>query len=158
MNPIPPRLSPIGGLGLEFDLSQGDLLSVNIDSRKKIPATILLKAFGVPNNEELLKLFDAKEEEVDLLEEAVKGLLAAEDVYTEEGREVLRKNERISKEHLEELWKIGRTKVRVWTVDHALGGNPGAGCYQGDRRGYSGAVSGGSAPTSPPGWRTPGST
>jgi DNA-directed RNA polymerase subunit beta len=114
------KIIPDRGAWLEFDLSQGDLLSVNIDSRKKIPATILLKAFGVPNNEELLKLFDAKEEEVDLLEEAVKGLLAAEDVYTEEGREVLRKNERISKEHLEELWKIGRTKVRVWAVDHAL--------------------------------------
>lgn len=68
------KIIPDRGAWLEFSLTPGDMLSVNIDNRKKIPVTILLKAFGVRNNEEILSRFDAKEIEVDLDEEELKAL------------------------------------------------------------------------------------
>ena len=114
------KVIPDRGAWLEFDLSPGDVLSVNIDNRKKIPITMLLKAFGVPNNDDLLLRFGATEEEVELVEEEVKGLLIAESVANATGHAVVRKNERLTKEHLEELWKLGRSHVRVWRVDRAL--------------------------------------
>ena len=114
------KVIPDRGAWLEFDLTPGDLLSVKIDNRKKIPVTMLLKAFGVGSGDEILRLFDAKEVELDLVEEEIKGRLLAETVVNPDGQVLLRKNERITKEHLETLWNQGRTKVWVWDVDPGL--------------------------------------
>jgi DNA-directed RNA polymerase subunit beta len=114
------KVIPDRGAWLEFDLTPGDILSVNIDNRKKIPVTMLLKAFGIPNNDELLRLFGAESEEVDLIEEEARGRLLAEAVLNEAGQTVIRRNGRLTKENLETLWNMGRTTVRVWNVDNAL--------------------------------------
>ncbi|MDD3707100.1 MAG: DNA-directed RNA polymerase subunit beta [Aminobacterium sp.] len=114
------KIIPDRGAWLEFSLSPGDVLSVNIDNRKKLPATILLKAFGVSSNEEILEMFGATVIEVDLTEEDVKGRLIAETIVDGEGNEIVVKNDRLTKEHLEALWSQGRTKVHVWSVDPAI--------------------------------------
>ena len=114
------KVIPDRGAWLEFDLTPGDILSVNIDNRKKIPVTMLLKAFGIPNNDEVLRLFGAESEEVDLIEEEARGRLLAEAILNEAGQTVIRRNDRLTKEHLEALWNMGRTTVRVWNVDNAL--------------------------------------
>lgn len=116
------KVIPDRGAWLEFDLTPGDVLSVNIDNRKKIPVTMFLKAFGVADDEEVLSLFDAREVDVDLVEEEVKGHLIAEDVVDEGGDVVIARNERLTKEHLEKLWHLGRTRIRLWDVDSALAG------------------------------------
>ncbi|HAF49969.1 MAG: DNA-directed RNA polymerase subunit beta [Synergistales bacterium 54_24] len=114
------KVIPDRGAWLDFDLTPGEILSVNIDNRRKVPATTLLKAFGVPNDDELLLLFGAKKEEVDLVEEEVRGKLLAEPVIDETGKVVIPKNDRITKEHLELLWNMGRTRVCLWNVDSSL--------------------------------------
>ena len=108
------------GAWLEFSLTPGDMLSVNIDNRKKIPVTILLKAFGVRNNEEILSRFDAKEIEVDLDEEELKGRLTASAIHDQDGNLVVAKNDRLTKEHLEKIAALGRTKVSVWDIDSSI--------------------------------------
>jgi DNA-directed RNA polymerase subunit beta len=50
------RVIPARGSWLDFEFDTKDLLYVRIDRRKKIPATIVLKALGY-TNEELLKTF-----------------------------------------------------------------------------------------------------
>ena len=114
------KVIPDRGAWMEFDLSPGDQLSVKVDNRKKIPVTMLLKAFGVPSNEELLKLFGAKEIEKDIVEEEIKGMLLAESIVDPQGHVLIKKNERLAREHLEILWNQARTRVWVWDVDPAI--------------------------------------
>lgn len=120
------KVIPDRGAWMEFDLPKGeppvkvDPISVKVDSRKKIPVTLLIKAFGVDSNEELLKMFDATEVEMDLTEDDVKGMLLAENIVGEDGTILIKKNDPLSKEHLETLWNQGRTKVWVWDVDPSI--------------------------------------
>jgi DNA-directed RNA polymerase subunit beta len=81
---------------MEFELASGNVLSVKIDNRKKIPVTLMLRAFGIETTDELLKLFDAKEVERDLVDDDVRGMLLAESYRLEEFR---RGSGRNSKEH-----------------------------------------------------------
>ncbi|MCF7934909.1 MAG: DNA-directed RNA polymerase subunit beta, partial [Synergistales bacterium] len=114
------KVIPDRGAWLEFDLTPGDVLSVNIDNRKKIPVTMLLKAFGIAEEDEILHLFGGYAEEVELIEEEVRGRLIAEPIVNDAGDEVIKKNDRLTKEHLEELWNLGRTRVHIWNVDSSL--------------------------------------
>ena len=50
------RVIPSRGSWLDFEFDAKDILYVRIDRRKKLPATIVLKALGY-SNEELLKIF-----------------------------------------------------------------------------------------------------
>ena len=51
------RIIPQRGSWVEILLDVDDVLTVNIDRRKKMPATILLRALGYSSNEQLLSLF-----------------------------------------------------------------------------------------------------
>ncbi len=107
------KIIPERGAWLEFVMAN-DQLSVNIDNRKKLPGTLLLKAFGLSENEELLKAFGAVEEELDIVEEEAAGRLLAEDILDRNGVALIRRGERLDKDRLEILWDLGRTKVRTW--------------------------------------------
>ncbi|MFA5480981.1 MAG: DNA-directed RNA polymerase subunit beta, partial [Bacilli bacterium] len=50
-------LIPTRGTWLEFEADQKDLISVRIDRQRKMNATILLKALGFEDSNELIKLF-----------------------------------------------------------------------------------------------------
>ena len=114
------KIIPERGAWLEFALSQGEPLTVNIDNRKKIPATLLLKIFGAGSNEGVLELFNSRTVEKDVSEDDVRGLLSAESVLDPDGGVILPRNRLITKEHLEALWDMGRTKVRVWDADPSI--------------------------------------
>jgi DNA-directed RNA polymerase subunit beta len=51
------RIIPYRGSWVEFTLDVNDVMHVNIDSRRKIPATTLLRALGYSTNEEIVNLF-----------------------------------------------------------------------------------------------------
>jgi len=51
------RVIPFRGSWVDFVIDTRDVLSAIIDRRRKFPATILLRAFGYPTNEDILKLF-----------------------------------------------------------------------------------------------------
>jgi DNA-directed RNA polymerase subunit beta len=51
------RIIPYRGSWVEFTLDVNDVMHVNIDSRRKIPATTLLRALGYSTDEEILNLF-----------------------------------------------------------------------------------------------------
>ena len=120
------KLIPDRGAWMEFDLPKGEPptkvepISVKVDNRKKIPITMLLKAFGVGSDEEVLRLFDAKEKQVDMAEDEVKGMLLAEAIVAADGAALIKKNERLTKDHLDTLWNQGRTKIWIWDVDPVI--------------------------------------
>jgi DNA-directed RNA polymerase subunit beta len=51
------RIIPVRGSWVEILLDVDDVLTVNIDRRKKMPATVLLRALGYGNDEQILGLF-----------------------------------------------------------------------------------------------------
>jgi len=87
------RLIPYRGSWLEFEFDANDVLHVRVDRRRKLLATILLRAIGYHNNEEILKRFYERDtlhlQKRDILLEVnapgAMGYRAARDVH--EGRE-----------------------------------------------------------------------
>ncbi|MGM0425078.1 MAG: DNA-directed RNA polymerase subunit beta [Thermodesulfobacteriota bacterium] len=55
------RIIPMRGSWLDFDFDHKDILYVRIDRRRKMPATILLKAMGLSKEEILHYFYDAEE-------------------------------------------------------------------------------------------------
>ncbi|MGC9031269.1 MAG: DNA-directed RNA polymerase subunit beta [Minisyncoccia bacterium] len=51
------KIIPNRGAWLEFEIEQNDIFTVKINRQRKIEATILLKAFGVKDNEKLKRIF-----------------------------------------------------------------------------------------------------
>ena len=51
------ELRPLRGSWLEFIISRNDVVSVRIDRHRKFPVTVFLRAIGISQDEELLKLF-----------------------------------------------------------------------------------------------------
>ncbi len=51
------EIRPIRGSWLEFFVSRNDVISVRIDRRRKFPVTTLIRALGVPSDEEIINAF-----------------------------------------------------------------------------------------------------
>ena len=56
------RIIPFRGSWVEFEFDVNDVLFVHIDSRRKLPVTLLLRAIGYSTDEEILRLFYPIEE------------------------------------------------------------------------------------------------
>jgi DNA-directed RNA polymerase subunit beta len=67
------KIIPNKGAWLEFETEASGFIGVKINRRRKVPATTLLKAFGIPSNEELRKKFiDVDKGEIKFIEETLK--------------------------------------------------------------------------------------
>jgi DNA-directed RNA polymerase subunit beta len=67
------KIIPNRGSWLEFETELSGAISVKIDRKRKIPATALLRAFGVSDNNSLKKLFeDVDKGEINFIEETLK--------------------------------------------------------------------------------------
>ncbi len=51
------KLIPSRGAWLEFETARRDILSVKVDRKRKLPATVLLRAIGYGSDEEIFELF-----------------------------------------------------------------------------------------------------
>ncbi|HET7034700.1 MAG TPA: DNA-directed RNA polymerase subunit beta [Thermomicrobiaceae bacterium] len=56
------KLIPSRGAWLEFETSNRNVLSVKVDRKRKLPATILLRAIGYADNDEIRALFEDVED------------------------------------------------------------------------------------------------
>ncbi|MCD6177979.1 DNA-directed RNA polymerase subunit beta [bacterium] len=52
------KIIPNRGSWLEFDTEPSGVITVKIDRKRKLPVTVLLRAFGVEENQEIKKLFE----------------------------------------------------------------------------------------------------
>lgn len=108
------KLIPDRGAWLDFALVAGDIVSVNIDNRRKLPVTLLLKAFGAANNDEIISMFAEEPVFVDLeaaISDAQNGMakerwrLSAEDVFDDNGRLIVRRGEAVNATILDTLYR-----------------------------------------------------
>jgi len=121
------RVIPYRGSWLDFEFDPKDLLYVRIDRRRKLPATILLRALGYNSEEILEKFFDTSifhyKKETFTLEldpERLRGEIAAFDIVDKKGGVVVEKGRRITARHIRELQKGKVTSLQV-TEEYMLG-------------------------------------
>ena len=112
------RVIPARGSWLDFEFDTKDLLYVRIDRRKKLPATIVLKALGY-TNEDLLKTFYPVERIVNrdgrlsrALSEVLVGMRAPENIeIPQTGEHVVKEGGRITRAAFKKLQAAGLTEI-----------------------------------------------
>ena len=121
------RVIPYRGSWLDFEFDPKDLLYVRIDRRRKLPATILLRALGYNSEEILDRFFDTSifhyKKEVFTLEldpERLRGEIASFDIVDKKGGVIVAKGRRITARHIRELEKGKVTTLQV-TQEYMLG-------------------------------------
>ncbi|HVL00826.1 MAG TPA: DNA-directed RNA polymerase subunit beta [Dongiaceae bacterium] len=113
------RIIPYRGSWLDFEFDPKDLVFVRIDRRRKLPATILLRALGYENEEMLDMFFDTNTVTVEggvfklkLIPERLRGetamfdIKAGDEVVVEEGR-------RVTARHIRQLEKAKIESLEV---------------------------------------------
>ncbi|VAW78313.1 DNA-directed RNA polymerase beta subunit [hydrothermal vent metagenome] len=113
------RVIPYRGSWLDFEFDHKDALFVRIDRRRKLPATVLLRALGY-ETEQILDLFfetnnfHLKGETVslDLVPERLRGETASFDIKIK-GKVIVEEGRRITAKHIRELDKAGVKTLEV---------------------------------------------
>src|SRR6476659_1702070 len=119
------RIIPYRGSWLDFEFDARDILYVRIDRRRKMPATILLKAFGF-SSDDLLKMYYPVEEirvaKGKLLRkldpEIHQGMRASTEVVDKSGKEPLvREGAKLTKGIIAKLKAAGVKEIPVATSE-----------------------------------------
>jgi len=113
------RVIPYRGSWLDFEFDHKDAVYVRIDRRRKIPATILLRALGY-ENEEMIKIFfetnkfslSADKLMFHVIPERLRGEMAVFDIK-HDGKVVIEEGRRITAKHVRQLEKSGVTEIEV---------------------------------------------
>ena len=113
------RVIPYRGSWLDFEFDHRDNLYVRIDRRRKLPATVLLRALGY-NTEQILGLFfdtveidfKSKSISMELVPESLRGETASFDIKV--GKDVIvEKGMKITARHVRQLKKAEVTSIEV---------------------------------------------
>jgi len=106
------RVIPYRGSWLDFEFDPKDYLYVRIDRRRKLPATILLRALGMSTPDILNTFFETdtfslvkNEIRLELIPTRMRGMQFDFDVKTAKGEVIVEAGRRISGRHVRELEK-----------------------------------------------------
>ena len=108
------RVIPYRGSWLDFEFDPKDMVYVRIDRRRKLPATILLRALGYSSEEILGMFFDTttyhlseSEISLDLVADRLRGEIVAFDIVDGKGKVLVEKDRRITGKHIRQIAKAG---------------------------------------------------
>ena len=114
------RVIPYRGSWLDFEYDPKDQLFVRIDRRRKLPATILLRALGMSNEEILDYFFDnvhfkigAETVSTDLVPERLRGEAASFDIKDPDGNVIVEMGRRVTARHIRQLQKANIEKLNA---------------------------------------------
>ena len=114
------RVIPYRGSWLDFEFDPKDCLFVRIDRRRKLPATIILRALGCTSEEILglffdVNVFHVKKNgfSVDLEPERLLGEVASFDIVTRDGKVVVEAGTRVTKRHVNLLIESRNKRLDV---------------------------------------------
>ncbi len=114
------RVIPYRGSWLDFEFDPKDLVYCRIDRRRKIHATILLRALGY-TTEQMLDIFfetdkfeiSAKGIKLDLVADRLRGETASFEITDKKGNVIVEKERRITARHIRDIEKAGLTSLTV---------------------------------------------
>lgn len=124
------RVIPYRGSWLDFEFDPKDLVYCRIDRRRKIPATILLRALGYDTQEMLDIFFDTNEFKITkqgialaLIPDRLRGETATFDIKDKKGKVIVKNDRRITARHIREMDKVGLKQLMVpaeYLIGHIL--------------------------------------
>src|SRR5512143_1724632 len=114
------RVIPYRGSWLDFEFDPKDILYFRVDRRRKMPATILLKAIGLSPEQILAHFFRFDTFTVadeggfmELVPERLRGEIARFDITDKTGKIIVAKDKRITVRHIREMQEAGIDKLTV---------------------------------------------
>ena len=114
------RVIPYRGSWLDFEFDPKDCVFVRIDRRRKLPATILLRALGFTSEQMLEMFFETNEFHVkkdgfsiDLIPERMRGDVASFEIKDKKGERIVEVGRRITARHVRLLEKAGLHRLDV---------------------------------------------
>jgi len=114
------RIIPYRGSWVEFDLDVNDIMYAHIDSRRKVPVTTLLRAFGYSTNQEILTFF-YETEKVELSgrkQAKLAGRISAETVADKQtGEVIISAGESLTDAHLDRLKELKISNLKLILLD-----------------------------------------
>ena len=120
------RVIPYRGSWLDFEFDHKDCLFVRIDRRRKLPATILLRALAFSSEEILSDFFDTNTVRItdtgfilDLIPERLRGEIAPFEIKAG-GKVIVEAGRRITVRHVRQIEKAGIKTLEV-PVEYLLG-------------------------------------
>ncbi len=121
------RVIPYRGSWLDFEFDAKDLVYVRIDRRRKLPATILLRALGYSSEEMLAMFFEVDSFHIEgdmvtfkLVPDRLRGEVAAFDIQDESGKIIVEEGRRITGRNIRQIAKAKISELEV-PVDYLLG-------------------------------------
>src|SRR5690625_301661 len=122
------RIIPYRGSWLDFEFDPKDLVFVRIDRRRKLPATILMRALGYSSQEMLEMFFEnsvfeiGKDGEIifQLVPSRLRGDVATFDIKDKKGKVLIEEGRRITARHIRQLEKAGIDQMEV-PMEYLLG-------------------------------------
>ena len=114
------RVIPYRGSWLDFEFDPKDLVFVRIDRRRKIPATVLLRALGY-NAEQMLEMFferdqialDDKKLTLTLVAERLRGVTLDFNLQDAAGNVLVEADRRITARHIRDINRAGIAAIDV---------------------------------------------
>ena len=114
------RLIPYRGSWLDFEFDPKDCLFVRIDRRRKLPATVILRALGY-DTEQILSMFyqtnlfhiNRENVTLELVPQRLRRELAAIEIKDNKGKVIVEANRRISARHVNLIEKAGLHKLEL---------------------------------------------
>ena len=121
------RVIPYRGSWLDFEFDPKDLLFVRIDRRRKLPASILLRALGL-STQDILGMFfetdsfhiDGEQVKVELVPSRLRGQQFDFELKTSKGEVLVEAGRRITARHIREMEK-SRIKQLIVPMEFLLG-------------------------------------
>jgi DNA-directed RNA polymerase subunit beta len=115
------RIIPYRGSWLDFEFDPKDLVFVRIDRRRKLAATMLLRALGFSAEEMLAEFFETNTFNLckdgtytlDLEPSRLRGDIATFDIVDKKGKVIVPDGRRITARHVKELEKLKITKLAI---------------------------------------------
>src|SRR5690554_6755945 len=114
------RVIPYRGSWLDFELDPKDNVFVRIDRRRKLPATIMLRALEYSDEEILDMFFENTSFEVRrsklfmaLIPERLRGETALFDINSPEGDLIVEKGRRVTARHIKQISELGINEMEV---------------------------------------------
>ncbi|MDA5565288.1 DNA-directed RNA polymerase subunit beta [Cobetia sp. MMG027] len=114
------RVIPYRGSWLDFEFDPKDNVYVRIDRRRKLPASVLLRAMGMTSEEILGTFFDTTMYHiersgfsVELVPSRLRGETAAFDIKDADGSVIVEEGRRITQKHVRQMESSGLERLEV---------------------------------------------
>ncbi len=121
------RVIPYRGSWLDFEFDPKDSVFVRIDRRRKLPASVLLRALNYTSEQMLDMFFDTNkfyfERDglfMELVPSRLRGETASFDICDNDGNVIVEKDRRITPRHIRQIEKAGLDKLKV-PVEYMFG-------------------------------------